>query len=298
MKKLFTLFTLVLVAVMFNLTASAGYIRPQPEEYTKLLDVDITLNFPIGEIKDDKLVYTRKDVQIKGIVESIAGYSSNDPAKRIPENASYRETFYWMTSRTFLAKEAIAKQYNEFNRAHGGSSTVGKQESVMSYPNSFTITPTFSALGETASKGGFTFKFRIPRGNFQVREETTDKLNLSYGEFGYGHDDVTVTLSGELTASGGKIQSGSGVVVATVEYEVPSDSWRSYFRFDGFPYIQRTGNRFHTNGWGTFTIKARPYTNTWPSELEQYFYQKYDYNGVELLDRIYREAAERAAKEE
>ena len=61
MKKLFTLFTLVLlVAVMFSLTASAGYIRPQPEEYTRLLDVDITLNFPIGEIKDGKLVYTRK----------------------------------------------------------------------------------------------------------------------------------------------------------------------------------------------------------------------------------------------
>jgi len=298
MKKLFTLFTLVLLVAIFNLTASAGYIRPQPEEYTRLLDVDIVLNFPIGEIKDGKLVYTRKDVEIKGIVESIASYGSSDPAQRTPDKASYRTTFYWMTSRTFLAKEATAKEMNEFNRAHVGSTLIGKQESMMSYPNSFTITPTFSALGETASKGGFTFKFRISRGSFRIREETTDKLNLSYGEFGYGHDDVTVTLSGELTASGGKIQSGSGVVVATIEYEVPTDAWRSYYRFDGFPYTQRTANRFHPNGFGTFTIKARPYTSTWPSELEQYFYQKYDYSGVELLDRIYREAAERTAKEE
>ena len=284
--------TLLLITVTLTSALAGSYIRPQPEEYTKLFTVDITLNFPIGEIKGGKLVYTRKDVEIKGVVEVIAGYSSNKPEERTQDKASYRSTFYWMTSRTFIAREDTAKKMNEFNRAHQGSSTVGKQESVMSYPNAYVITPTFSALGETNTKGGITFKFNIPRGNFLTRENTTDKLYLSYGEFGYGHDDVTVTLSGELKASGNKVQSAEGVVVATVEYEVPRDAWQSYKRFEGLPYTQRTGNRFHPNGWGTFKMKAIPYSPQFWNNLEQYFYKKYDYTGVEILDRVVREAAE------
>ena len=293
MKKLFTL--ALLLFIIMTISASAGsYIRPQPADNTKLFEIDITLNFPIGEIKGGKLVYTRKDVEIKGVIEVVAGYGSNKPEDRTQANANYRATLYWMTSRTFIAKEETAKKFNEFNRAHEGSSTVGKQESVMSYPNSYTITPTFSALGETDTKGGFTFKFNIARGNFLTRENTTDKLYLSYGEFGYGHDDVTVTVSGELKASGNKVQSAEGVVVATIEYEVPKDAWPSYKRFEGVPYVQRTGNRFHPNGWGTFKMKTIPYYTGFWKDLEQYFYKKYDYSNIEVLDRVVREAAENA----
>ena len=89
MKKLFTL--ALLLFVIITISASAGsYIRPQPEEYTKLFDIDITLNFPIGEIKNGKLVYTRKDVQIKGVIEVVAGYGSSNPGDRTQSNAHYR----------------------------------------------------------------------------------------------------------------------------------------------------------------------------------------------------------------
>lgn len=283
MKKLI-LFSLL---CMFAITAFSAAKR-DPSEYTEVYEVKMNVIVPIGEIKGDKIVFTNKQVEIVGAIECVTSnlYSGG---KKMPDltsdGTSTTTKFYWMTSETIRLKEATAIEVNEFNRAGNG-----KSSRLFSYCNSNDVTSTFSALNNGSSKCNVTWQFLVARGSLRdTYIGNTFCKDVGLGEFGYGHDNFRGYVGAPLgNMSNGYLQNAEGTVTFISDGCVSSVA-NAFFKYiKGLPQKNTTMNKARECGTGTVTIKRIPYktTSAIQRDIEKYFYLKYDYSGVEVLDSL------------
>lgn len=280
----------VLLAIMLMVLSTTVFAAAAKNDNKELYLVEIEIDLPVGKFEDEKVAYTRKSIEIRGYLELTSSflYSGGQKAPYTPDNTpkSVTAKFYWMTPETIRVRADTATSVNEFNRnatrtAFGRTSTQN-----MSYPTVSTVTPTYSAIGETATAGGFGFQFTIIRGRLRDFIVNGKQGALSVGEFGYGVPDMTFTLATkDITIDNNKITAASGPVTvmsagllgATVPF---------VHVFDGNQQTSRVNAEMRFFGNGKFKATRVPYFTGFTQELEAYFFEKYDYSDVEVLDRV------------
>ena len=283
MKKLI-LFSLL---CLFAITAFSAAKR-DPSEYTEVYEVKMNVIVPIGEIKGDKIVFTNKQVEIVGAIECVTSnlYSGGKKLSELTSDGTSTSTkFYWMTSETIRLKEAKAIEVNEFNRAGNG-----KSSRSFSYCNTDNITSTFSVLGNGSSNCSVTWQFLVSRGNLRdTYVGSTLCKDVGLGDFGYGHDNFRGYVGAPLgNVSNGYLQNAEGTVTFISDGAIPSVA-NAFFKYiKGLPQRNTTMNKARECGTGTVTIKRVPYksTSVLQCDIEKYFYLKYDYSDVEVLDQL------------
>ena len=283
MKKLI-LFSLL---CLFAITAFSAAKR-DPSEYTEVYEVKMNVIVPIGEIKGDKIVFTNKQVEIVGAIECVTSnlYSGGKKTpESTPDGTSTTTKFYWMTSETIRLKEAMAIEVNEFNRAGNGRSS-----RAFSYCNTDNITSTFSALDNGSSKCSITWQFLVARGALRdTYIGNTLCKDIGLGEFGYGHDHFRGYVGAPLgNMSNGYLQNAEGTVTFISDGSLTLVANMFFKYIKGLPPKSTTMNKARECGTGTVTIKRIPYktTSAIQRDIEKYFYLKYDYSDVEVLDSL------------
>ncbi len=274
---------LLAIAIIIAITSSFALGKEETGKDKVLYLVSIMTKMPIGEILDDGLKFTRKDFEIRGILEVTTSYlGANTRADFSTAPKLVTVTFHWMTQESFRVYEKQAIEANEFNRASNGRSSL-----VFSYVQSYDATPSFSAIGENKTDGGVTWSFLIPRKNVRQTRAGDEILNLSKNHFGYGLDDVTVVLSGVSKAENGYLEEAEGVVTLVSNRCLP-DVAKFFTVFTGLQQQNHVKNVMRPNGYGTFRMRRIDWVPTivFKEDLEKYFYDAYDYSDVEVLDRL------------
>ncbi|MBP5458923.1 MAG: hypothetical protein J6Y62_01925 [Clostridia bacterium] len=281
MKKLI----LLLIAAMISLPLFAAE-RPSDGVDTVLYLVSMEIQMPVGEIDSGKLVFKRKPVEFRGYMQIVTSYlckggqGALTRAEMIKNPKLIKATLFWMSQESFRLFEKQAIETNEYNRRMGGKST-----RQMSYCQTAVVTPTFSAIGENDKEGGVTFQFPITRMELRTRGVGDGYLSLTRGHFGYGMDTVTVTVSGTAKAENGELKTAEGAVVV-VSNNILADAVDSFVFFKDLQQQNHVNNIMRPNGHGTFTMTKVPWFKEFQDDLEDYFYQKYSYPGVEITDRV------------
>ena len=279
----------VLLAIMLMVLSTSVFAAAKNEN-KELYLVEIEIDLPVGKFEDEKVSYTRKPIEIRGYLELTSSflYSGGQKAPYTPDDTpkSVTAKFYWMTPETIRRRADTATDVNYFNRNATRTAFGRVSTRNMSYPTVATVTPTYSAIGETATAGGFGFQFIIARGNLRTFIINGKQGTLSIGEFGYGVPDMTFTLATkDITIENNKITAASGPVTA-MSAGLLSSTIEFVHVFDGNQQTSRVNAEMRFFGNGKFKATRVPYFVGFTQELEAYFFEKYDYSDVEVLDRV------------
>ena len=279
----------VLLAIML-MVLTASVFAADRASYTELYLVEIEVAVPFGKFENNKVTYTRKTVEVRGYLEltSSSLYAGGQKAPYTPDNApkSVTAKFYWMTPETIRRRADTAADVNYYNRNATRTAFGRVSTRNMSYPTVSTVTPTYSAIGETATAGGFGFQFTITRGSLRDFDINGKQSAISIGEFGYGVPDMVFTLAThDLTIASNKVMAAKGPVTV-MSAGLLSATVPFVHVFDGNQQTSRVNAEMRFFGDGTFKATRVPFFEGFQSELEAYFFEKYDYSDVEVLDRV------------
>ena len=244
--------------------------------------VEMQVKMPVGGITAKGLAFERKEVELRGILEVTTGYLVNNNKDDFTTAPKLVKTqWHWISRESFRLYEQKAIEINEFNRR------MGKSTREFSYVTSLDVTSTFSAIGENKSNGGITWQFPISRISVRNTRAGDEFLNLSKSHFGYGLDNITVVMSGIAEARNSYLEEAEGVMTLVCN-NCLADTVKSFTTFNGLQQQNHVNNVMRPCGVGTFKMHRIAWSASFKQDLEQYFYDKYDYSDVEVLDRLTR----------